>query len=382
MNIFAERNRKTKFGLAGLILVSTSIILLPILFQTSSGQDVKNPPCSDCHVCGQPTSKDPCLKVCLRPGKTEKVHTPVEGPGVAVLGQLRDLYEPVRFNHKLHAEMVEMGQGCNTCHHYSPPGKFPPCRDCHGARPSDPLNLKQPGLKGAYHRQCMGCHREWSHETKCVLCHLPEPGKSPATGVDSTDILGIAHPKITEPETRVYHTPYKSGPVVTFHHKEHIELFGLSCASCHRQENCSYCHDLQKPPKLNKTMEEVHAVCNDCHRTDSCDKCHSTKEKPKFTHAMTGWPLDEYHAELDCRACHPTGKRIARLNQACNNCHAGWNQSNFNHAAVGLRLDEIHLQADCSDCHTERKFDQTPVCSNCHEDGRTFQTAPPGELTN
>jgi hypothetical protein len=372
---------KGKLGRFGVLLFPVAFVLLLLLIQNGqTAQDARQTPCSDCHVCSSPTAKDPCLKICLRPGKAEKAHSPAEGPSTAILGQLQDIYKPVKFNHKLHADMVGMGQGCVTCHHYSPPGKFPPCRECHGDKSSNPQNLKQPGLKGAYHRQCMGCHREWSHETKCVVCHLPEPGKILAAGIDSTDILGIAHPKIIEPETKVYQTPYKNGPVVTFHHREHLELFGLSCANCHRQENCSYCHDLQKPVKAKKTMEEVHAICNDCHAKDSCSKCHDTGQKPVFSHASTAWPLNEFHAKLDCRACHPTGKKIARLDNACNSCHAGWNQSNFNHARVGLRLDEVHLQADCSDCHPERKFDQTPVCTNCHEDGRTYLTAPPGEL--
>jgi hypothetical protein len=370
-------DRRKLLWLFPLIVV---MLAIPGFIQTSPAQIAKNPPCSDCHLCGAPTVKDPCLKNCLRPGQLEKTHPPSQGPDLAVLGQLKDLYEPVQFNHKQHAEMVGMGQGCATCHHYSPSGKFPPCRECHGQTASSTQNLRKPGLKGAYHRQCLGCHREWSHETKCVVCHLPEPGKVQVVTADSTDIMGVSHPILPEPETKVYNTPYKSGPMVTFHHKQHLNHFDLSCANCHKGESCGNCHDLQKPVKMKKSMEEVHAICNDCHRTDSCNKCHDTKEKPKFSHAMTGWPLNQFHAKLDCRACHPTGKRISRMDSKCAACHAGWNQSNFKHVLVGLRLDEVHSQLDCTDCHPERKFDQTPLCSTCHEDGRTHLTTPPGEL--
>ena len=363
----------------GLMLAAVMVMTIGGLIKQSSAQPVAGPPCSDCHVCNSPTPQEPCLKNCLRPDKADKAHSVSEGPKIAVLGQLRDQYEPVKFNHKLHAEMVGMGQGCATCHHYSPAGKFPPCRECHGEIPSNPQNLRQPGLKAAYHRQCLGCHREWSHETKCVVCHLPESGENLASLTDPTDIMGVSHPVLPEPVTKIYHTPYEEGPLVTFHHKQHLNHFDLSCANCHKGESCGNCHDLQKPVKVKKTMEEVHAICNDCHRTDSCDKCHGTKEKPRFTHAMTGWPLNQYHAQLDCRACHPTGKRISRLNNNCSSCHAGWNQSNFRHAVVGLRLDEMHSGLSCGDCHVDLNYSAPPNCAVCHTDSRTAKTAPPGK---
>ncbi|UCG62135.1 MAG: hypothetical protein JSV52_02285 [Candidatus Zixiibacteriota bacterium] len=308
------------------------------------------------------------------------LHKPSEGPGVRVIDELSDLYAPVDFNHKLHAEMVEMGEGCSVCHHYSPPGKFPPCNDCHTDESTEPQTLRKPGLKGAYHRQCMGCHREWSHDTKCIICHLPTNGYDlSGAPLDSTDILGISHPVITVPDKKVWTTPYQAGPVVTFHHQEHIDLFELRCVDCHKHENCSYCHDLRKEYSPRKTDEEIHAICNDCHAQDECGKCHGTKEKPAFVHAADGsWALNRFHAELSCRACHPTGKKISKLDHQCTNCHGGWNQKNFRHAVTGLQLDEIHAELECSDCHVDSAFDAPPDCSGCHDDGRSPKDAPPG----
>ncbi len=343
--------------------------------------DATQPPCSDCHVCARPTVSDPCLEMCAREGAMpSEAHSAAEGPGVAVIDELSDLYSPVQFNHKLHAEMVGMGEGCSICHHYSPSGKFPPCRECHGREPSEPRTLRKPGLKGAFHRQCMGCHREWSHDTKCIVCHLPVRGAAlSATLADSTDILGISHPVITEPDKRVWTTPYSAGPVVTFHHQEHIDLFELRCVDCHQGENCSYCHDLNKEARLGKTDEEIHAICNDCHGEDDCGTCHDTKEKPAFTHAGNGgWELNRFHQGLSCRACHPTGRKIAKLSTTCNDCHGGWNQENFRHAVTGLQLDDIHGELDCGDCHIDQKYSNQPDCSGCHDDGRTHEDAPPG----
>ncbi len=337
--------------------------------------------CTQCHTCEVPTMKDNCLKPCPSLSMTHvaTAHKLSEAPDSMLLGSIAEEYKPVHFNHKLHAKMAEMGQNCVTCHHYSPAGHIPPCRECHGVE-SKQTNLRQPSLKGAYHRQCLSCHREWSHDTKCVLCHLPANGKMKESGIDSTDIIGISHPVITEPTRKVFETPYKDGPIVTFQHREHIDLFGLKCANCHKEENCSFCHDIQKPATLAKSQEQVHGICNDCHLKDACSKCHDTKERPGFAHERTGFTLAGYHQELVCRACHPTGKRITRMSAECVNCHAGWNRNNFKHAITGLKLDDIHIELECTDCHADRKFAEKPNCSSCHDDNRDFKTMPPGEF--
>ncbi|WP_394705727.1 sulfate respiration complex hexadecaheme cytochrome HmcA [Pseudodesulfovibrio indicus] len=62
---------------------------------------------------------------------------------------------------------------CAGCHHNSPATKTPPkCASCHGK----PFAVEgRPGLKAAYHGQCMTCHTEMKLEkpaaTNCVACH-------------------------------------------------------------------------------------------------------------------------------------------------------------------------------------------------------------------
>jgi hypothetical protein len=370
-----------------LILAATAIILLAV-FGVSSSQVASSlheesvTDCARCHTCEHPTADAPCLVPCPRlqaVHATGSHHEVEEGPDSLLLGTIANLYEPVHFNHKRHAGMAQMGKACGTCHHYSPAGRIQPCSDCHDAGGSE-ADLRRPSLKGAYHRQCLGCHREWTHDTQCIICHAPQPGKAMAEAIgDSSDIMGASHPIVTEPDTRVYQTPYNQGPVVTFHHKEHIELFGLRCVDCHQTESCSRCHDLQKSSQPAKTQEEIHATCNGCHSKDACAKCHDTKEKPGFVHTSTGWPLNRFHQGLDCRACHPTGKRIARLNNACGSCHGGWNQSNFKHAITGMQLDETHRELECENCHANREYSSAPHCDGCHDDGRTYKDVPPGE---
>ena len=67
------------------------------------------------------------------------------------------------------------GTICQGCHHNSPISKKPPrCVSCH-SKPFDEKNPFRPGLKAAYHLQCMGCHDEMGIEqpksTECTDCH-------------------------------------------------------------------------------------------------------------------------------------------------------------------------------------------------------------------
>ncbi|HOD66029.1 MAG TPA: cytochrome c3 family protein [candidate division Zixibacteria bacterium] len=342
--------------------------------------DATNLDCTQCHDCAEPRPGSSCLKPCPSHTMTHMTakHQLSEAPETLLLDRLAAQYRPVTFNHKRHASMAEMGNDCATCHHFSPPGRIPPCAECHGEE-STAANLRQPSLKGAYHRQCLSCHREWSHDTKCVVCHLPaDLAGVPADRVDSTDIMGVPHPIITVPEKRVYQTPYSEGPVVTFYHDEHIDLFDLACANCHKKENCSYCHDLEQPARFAKSQEEVHGICNDCHRDDPCRRCHDTSERPGFSHQATGFTLSGHHRDLNCRACHPTGKRISRISRECIACHAGWKAGTFSHTITGLQLDATHADFDCEACHLDFAYDEKPDCSTCHDDNRTHREAPPG----
>jgi hypothetical protein len=62
---------------------------------------------------------------------------------------------------------------CQGCHHYGTVGIRPAlCENCHG-KPFNEHELFKPGLQGAYHRQCLGCHRSMhvKQGSDCTLCH-------------------------------------------------------------------------------------------------------------------------------------------------------------------------------------------------------------------
>jgi len=60
---------------------------------------------------------------------------------------------------------------CASCHHHSPAGSRPPkCRACHTMSAHSTHDM--PGLKAAYHRQCIGCHQRMGIDKQgCTDCH-------------------------------------------------------------------------------------------------------------------------------------------------------------------------------------------------------------------
>lgn len=122
--------------------------------------------------------------------------TPVSGtyaskdiPETVVIDALKNEYEPVRLPHRkivntLVAGMednklaayfhTDPGTICQGCHHNSPVSKQPPrCSHCHSASFDDQQKPNAPGLNGAYHQQCLGCHEEMGLEKPagCAGCH-------------------------------------------------------------------------------------------------------------------------------------------------------------------------------------------------------------------
>ncbi|MCC7017856.1 MAG: cytochrome c3 family protein, partial [Rhodospirillales bacterium] len=200
------------------------------------------------------------------------------GPDVVLLNRLEDRFEPVPFDHRGHARMAQMSDGCVTCHHHPPhpgedshrpvttqadgqplqaeAGDIPRCESCHPVQ-QEKVTLRLPNLKGAYHRQCLACHRDWAHANACTVCHQPKRrGEAPGGDADvdamaasqpaptPDDIVGRMHKPIPEPNDHIYvarFTPV-AGPLVLFRHQEHVKSFGIKCASCHRRDSCADCH--------------------------------------------------------------------------------------------------------------------------------------------
>jgi len=248
---------------------------------------------------------------------------------MVMLADLEDLYEPVPFHHKGHADMAAMTLGCAVCHHHTPTGEeHPACRSCHAATTLKE-DIRMPGLKGAYHRQCLSCHREWSHDTACNACHVPkrERGPSNGDGLQPTfsEVMARMSPPVLRRDTYVYDTSHAASPVVTFHHDDHAGSFGVGCVQCHSGDSCGRCHDstaARAELTGHAASASVKDACFNCHNESNCTFCHDQSPRPRFDHAIhAGWPLEPNHAHVPCGQCHGPIDQFSIPSRTCHACH-------------------------------------------------------------
>ncbi len=335
--------------------------------------------CAECHACPAPTRAEPCLKACPR-GRESKGLTASQGPDVVILKELEDMYVPVRFNHRAHAQMAGMSRGCVTCHHNTPPDSaHPSCKDCH-PKTAAQENLAQPSLKGAYHRQCLSCHSEWDRDTACEVCHEKKAGG--ALHGTASAVNGHSHYRaIPLDDLITFKTNYAPGDVVPFHHRNHSEKYERDCVECHAQQGCTKCHTQGvtagangRHPMGDPSEAHIHqTVCFQCHQDQKCTECHGRDPKDLFSHADTGWPLAPYHAHLDCRSCHGASGAFQKPDPTCTSCHEqGFRTAGFKHDVTGVKLGATHGEIDCETCHTAGVGKGEPSCEGCHDDGRSY----------
>lgn len=350
-----------------------------------SGHASANLKCSSCHDCEIPTKQNPCLKACPR----EKMFTvdvsPSKGPNYITINKSKkssDLYQPVLFSHKLHAEMSGMSGGCKLCHHYNPPGQVIGCSDCHELERKR-ADVSKPDLIGAYHRQCMDCHRSYSKGTDCVSCHAKSgTAKELLAQKQKLAAEKSVHPEIKTPNVVEFKTLKAAGKIVTFFHSDHTNLFGLNCENCHRNEACNKCHATEKVLKAAKSVKTKHEICSSCHDTKSnnkCSSCHTSKTVKGFDHKVrTGFDISKFHGKLSCSRCHTEKGKFTGIKGECLSCHGKWTHENFKHEITGLILDESHSGLECADCHQEKNY-TNPECKNCHED-KSYPKNLPGKF--
>ncbi|MEW6102402.1 MAG: cytochrome c3 family protein [bacterium] len=128
--------------------------------------DYQNPQaCNICHgkIGNILKPKEAHLKQCLDCHKKENIVTscgachikkkekPIEMADI-VIGS-------ITFSHKRHIEI-----SCSKCHHKDIPQS---CKNCH----LKPEELNIPKLKGAYHQQCILCHKVMKGPVECRDCH-------------------------------------------------------------------------------------------------------------------------------------------------------------------------------------------------------------------
>lgn len=355
------------------------ILVLLLLIQSAAFSQNKKKEildCTKCHDCAIPTKDNPCLKVCPRDLMNTVYHMPLSIPKVLIIDNFKsepNHYPPVKFSHQRHAEMSAISGSCQMCHHYNPAGAIIGCKECHEIKRKR-TDLSKIDLNGAYHVQCINCHRTWSKTIECKTCH-----NQPNVKAKSDNNV---HPKIEKPVIQTYETSYNKGKLVTFYHDEHTKTFGLDCVKCHNNDGCAKCHKKTETPLPKKlTTEEKHKKCSKCHSVkENCGVCHSDQKKGSFSHlATTGWQLNQFHSKIACQKCHTVKGQFSKLNRECTTCHPKWDSTNFKHSITGLTLDETHSANECETCHVEKNFTK-PVCTNCHEANYKYPDKKPGKL--
>ena len=124
--------------------------------------------------------------------------TPCEAQdSIMEIKSLASLYGGVNFDHDMHMDLAD---DCSVCHHHTTgtgvtdqvcapchsdegEGSSQACSDCHPVEPFSAEYLRQkdedqtryhkdiPGLKAAYHLNCLGCHTEMGAVIGCDECH-------------------------------------------------------------------------------------------------------------------------------------------------------------------------------------------------------------------
>ena len=106
--------------------------------------------------------------------KIENEYCPSAFPHLAIAQRLTHISNKSTLARHFHTDKMTM---CKGCHHLAPlDGKtgIPPCSTCHTAR--DEPTSGTPTLLGAYHQQCLGCHKqmdptEQEFPQDCAGCH-------------------------------------------------------------------------------------------------------------------------------------------------------------------------------------------------------------------
>jgi octaheme c-type cytochrome (tetrathionate reductase family) len=269
----------------------------------------------------------------------------VETPGIedapsihiisnAVVNEYSDIYEPVRFMHRKHANVLK---DCTLCHHripreegdrYGTPATMKMLREkeevpngcaaCHD-RPFDPRQLQTPGLKGAYHQLCMDCHKE------------------------SEQVPHVRGPVIYSAMVR--------GPIAR-------------TLDTRAPTDCLACHPKRVPD--HKALVKLDPGADALAVTKNCLSCHEKEGEAILKTSHWKWQgPSPYTVGHERRV--DLGKRHSTINNFCINVNGNWERCTSCHIGYGWKDKNF----DFSDM---TKID----CLVCHDTTRTYEKAPPG----
>jgi octaheme c-type cytochrome (tetrathionate reductase family) len=342
----------------------------------------------------------------------------------AMLNTRADYYEPVRFSHVSHDEHT--GGDCGLCHHRFSIDEEDrvgfdlhefhmecdvrlggPCSSCHDMdllyvqgcdrchwQPNEPDERIRPGLGGAYHRRCIGCHEDPEllvrAPTACTGCHhpvTPDHGELVVLrdGVAACDITReclCCHPESGHEILRTAHWNWGGhSPEVCDH--EHSGDLGLEtlvnnymigvapnreyCGTCHiglgcvadqtlftgpESIDCLVCHDTSGTygkqigaggePGSGIDLARVASAVGRPSRT-TCGSCHFYSDGgPNMKHGDLEPALADPPDDLDVH--------MGRYDMRCQDCHL---VENHRIAGMSMSAPAVEGRVSCRRCHGE-----------------------------
>ena len=296
--------------------------------------------CGDCHTCSVPTARVPCLKACPRTTMVHQTskHAARRGgrfaaarrsgralPAGALQPQgaradgrdgqrLRDLpsLQPARRRSRPARSATRSWPSRGTC--ASPTSRAPTTGS---VSPATSSGATRPSAR---------------------VCHDPRPGASDderAAGSDRHRRLVASH-RSPRPPSASTARPTQQGPVVTFQHKEHTDLFGFQCIDCHRQESCADCHDWQK---TTHPGEDPGTGARDLQRLPRATiRAPSATTRPSGPASPTTAPAGRSIPIIRSSAAGPAiraARTFSNVDRMCKSCHGEWSPENFSHAVTG-----------------------------------------------
>jgi len=204
------------------------------------------------------------------------------------------------------------------------------CAACHNSdNIQDPKLKKRPGTYLGLHQECLTCHEDYHQgklSSKCTECHNFDTFKK-ASGFDHNN---TKFPLLGQ---------HKNVACIKCHKIEVVDGKKIQKFNGLEFANCTACHeDVHK----NKFGQD----CKRCHTEESF---HFNRSMKAFDHDKTNFKLIGKHQQVDCKACHKTGKFTDPIkHNQCQDCHKDFHKGDF------ARRDGT--KPDCNQCHTNAGF--------------------------
>jgi len=234
-------------------------------------------------------------------------------PSVSEVMPLSNLPRPrIQFSHVQH---TRQGVDCTVCHR------------------STEADSKEQGYRLPNMRACAKCHKT-EQGSSCAKCHLTDPGGQLRTRFPEGQLrppgwlLGMRHDR----EWVVRHRWVGA---------DH----GKVCSACHRENDCTRCHDGRRRPSTvhpNDWMT-LHAQ-KSRRRSPRCTSCHTTQAFCSECHFRLGIALSAAPKVRSNKRFHPPKSE--------------WIEGTTRHAREAKRAlsscTSCHVERDCVICHGSR----------------------------